>query len=972
MTTTVPPISIEAWNAQPPALTAQQALEVYHWSVIPLDTDKKPIKTGGYHPDGNPKRLGWKPFQERLATVQELRRWARNYQPAAWAVITGKTSNLILLDFDGERGQETLQKLGLLPHVRTGSGGFHVYFSHPGWNVKTLNNKSSKDKPWAKLYPGLDIRADGGYAAFCGRNTSGPYEWLREPVLDALSILPDELRIFLGLMNPPDIRSNSRDLQDILIDKALARVGMEGRDNAGFWLACQLRDNRFSQSRAESALLAYACRVPNTNTKGQVEPFTDEDARAKVRSAYNAPAREAWQEYKPGPAAKSDGNGNNGHYDSIPPVDTTDDTTQEGSKSKRESVSLQLVRMAEQHVEVFRDTGGARFAKVAIDNHAETMMLSEKGSFRLWLHGLYNRETGLIPNSNALTEAITTFAARAQFIHKKEAVYLRVAYIEETNTIYLDMANEAYQVIKIDERGWDILDKSPVCFRRSNSMKPLPTPVRGGSVDDLREFVNVRDEDWILIKAWVLSVIMPYGLEFGEYPVLNLNGGQGTAKTSAATRLRSVFDPSFAPLRKKPKDDQTFAIMAHNNFVVALDNLSHISTELSDSMCTLSTGQGDAYRTLYTDADETVFQAKRPQVFTGIEQLATRGDLLDRCILVTLRDINEAQRIDSTELNKLYNAAHPRILGAFLDCASHALKHRASVKLNKKPRLADFAMFIVAAEPLIGESGKFIEALRANKEEGVAVELEASPVASTLIQFMQDQDMYTSSATDLLEALATTVNHNPLVVDSKAWPKDARALSAQLKRLARSLRSRQIYIQFSRHNTGSVITITRHDESDESDAKVTQPCSKNDEPCSKSDANESQKNDFASPPIVDTSNSNPSVTQSVANNTTFFSVGQTKKEEEKKEENTKHHTFEETGNLLHFASPEIEEQLTRVQHAISQARMTHVHWMERQSGFISGLVKPAEYLRRLRVCLESSDPKRIESAREEMDRHLHS
>jgi P4 family phage/plasmid primase-like protien len=306
--------TVNTWNTQAPESTALSARYHLHWSVIPLDADKKPVKTGGTHPDGNPKRLGWKAYQERLSTEQEIRAWQKKYNPPAWAVITGKKSKVVVLDFDGEQGEETRRRLGLDPHVRTGSGGSHVYFKHPGWLVPTLNSKSKKEL--GQRWPGLDIRADGGYAAFCGKNASGPYQWLREPVPDDLVILPDELRIFLGLMNPPDSRPSSSDLQDILIDKALARVGsMGGRDDAGFWLACQLRDNRFSQSQAESALLDYARRVPNTNAKGQPEPFTNDDAKAKVKSAYDAPARQAWEMpyYHAGPAAAGNSNGN-GHH----------------------------------------------------------------------------------------------------------------------------------------------------------------------------------------------------------------------------------------------------------------------------------------------------------------------------------------------------------------------------------------------------------------------------------------------------------------------------------------------------------------------------------------------------------------------------------------------------------------------------------------------------------------------------------
>jgi len=115
--------------------------------------------------------------------------------------------------------------------------------------------------------------------------------------------------------------------------------------------------------------------------------------------------------------------------------------------------------------------------------------------------------------------------------------------------------------------------------------------------------------------------------------ILAPSGEHGSAKSTTTRLLRSLIDPAKAPPRKESRDDQTFAIMAHNNYVVALDNLSHVSTRLSDNMCTLATGAGDAYRKLYYNDEETLFENCRPQIFNDIEELATRGDLIDRACI---------------------------------------------------------------------------------------------------------------------------------------------------------------------------------------------------------------------------------------------------------------------------------------------------------------------------------------------------
>jgi hypothetical protein len=305
------------WNAQAPHLTALEALEYFGWSVFPLDAEKKPPKTDGKHPDGTPKRLSWKPYQARRAAHVEVVNWHKRYCPSAYAVITGRISGILILDFDGDAGKATLTALGLHPHVQTGSDGYHVYFRHPGWHVPTLNSASKR--VLGHEWPGLDIRADGGYGAFCGRNANGRYRWLRDPVPEEISLLPEALRDVLGLLHAPasegvqaacneaggktaqgaarhQVDWGLRNFRETLIDRALGMIGPAmGRNDAGFWLACQLRDNGYARAEGAVALLDYAHRVPPVNGKGQHDAYTEQEALASLASAYSAPARESWQ-----------------------------------------------------------------------------------------------------------------------------------------------------------------------------------------------------------------------------------------------------------------------------------------------------------------------------------------------------------------------------------------------------------------------------------------------------------------------------------------------------------------------------------------------------------------------------------------------------------------------------------------------------------------------------------------------------
>src|SRR5262249_48386394 len=157
---------------------------------------------------------------------------------------------------------------------------------------------------------------------------------------------------------------------------------------------------------------------------------------------------------------------------------------------------------------------------------------------------------------------------------------------------------------------------------------------------------------------------------------------------------------------------------ASNSWLVAFDNLSYLPAWLSDALCRLSTGGGFATRGLFTDDEEVIFDAQRPVILTGIEELATRSDLLDRAIVLHLPPLPEDRCRPEAELWAEFEEARPRILGALLDVVAGALRELPAVKLPRHPRMADFAVWATAAETALGwERGSFLKAYSGNRAE---------------------------------------------------------------------------------------------------------------------------------------------------------------------------------------------------------------------------------------------------------------
>lgn len=417
----------------------------------------------------------------------------------------------------------------------------------------------------------------------------------------------------------------------------------------------------------------------------------------------------------------------------------------------------------------------------AVDGHNENWLVKSQ-TFKRYLAKGYFDAHGKALSSEGLSAAINLLEAKAIFEGEEHPVYVRLA--EHDGIIYLDLCNSEWQAVQVTPQGWSVVDAPPVRFRRAKGMLPLPVPVRGGNIEMMREFLNVDDITWTLAIAWLIAAYRPKG----PFPILTFFAEHGAAKSTGAHMLRDLVDPNTAPLRSEPRSGRDLMIAANNSWCQAFDNLSHISPWFSDAVCRLSTGGGWTTRELYTDQDEVIFSAQRPVILNGIGDLVTRPDLLDRSILGTLPAIPEEKRRAQAELLEAFHRVRPQILGALLDAVSTALLRMPTVKLPNLPRMADFAIWVTAAEPgLDWADGTFMKAYRGNRESANDMALEASVVARHLLELLESEGKWSGTAKELLAKLEGRLSdpkHPP-----HGWPKSPRAMTGHLTRLAPNLRA---------------------------------------------------------------------------------------------------------------------------------------------------------------------------------------
>jgi hypothetical protein len=471
-----------------------------------------------------------------------------------------------------------------------------------------------------------------------------------------------------------------------------------------------------------------------------------------------------------------------------------------------------LIELAAE-AELFHTADSTGYADFEVNGHRETWAIRSK-MFKRWLAHRFYKETSKAANSEALQSALNVIEANALFTGPERPVFIRVGGCE--GKLYLDLCDDRWRAVEIDHGGWRVIDNSPVRFRRTSGMKPLPIPVSGGSIEMLRPFLNVQsDPDFVLAVAWMLAVLR----DRGPYPVLVLSGEQGSAKSTFSAMMRALLDPNSAPLRALPREDRDLFIAATNGHVLTFDNVSGLRAWISDTLCRLATGGGFAVRQLYTDQDEVLFDASRPVILNGIEDIVERPDLADRALFLTLEPIPAERRRPETELWAAFETNRPRILGALLDAVVEGIKRLPDTRLPEPPRMADFAVWATACETALWPGGTFWSAYCRNRDEAVEGVIEADPVAAAVRALMSTQTVWTGTASDLLGVLAEGVDER--IAKSKTWPDSSRALSGRLRRAATFLRKIGIEVTFKKE--GRARTRIIHIEATASENTGAQP-----------------------------------------------------------------------------------------------------------------------------------------------------
>lgn len=636
-----------------------------------------------------------------------------------------------------------------LPHTltsRTGSGGRHFYFKYPP-NLKIPSFTGIREK--------IDIRADGGVAILPPSiHPSGmKYEWIT-PHDTPMADIPDWL-----------MRELQQRVGDGKFDKEILKGVPESKRNTS---ATQVVGKFLKHLPVDEwGSIAWPSLV---GWNLQNKPPMDEK---ELRTTFESIAKKELQSRE-----------------------------KEGKTETPRTTSEVLVDLLiEKGAKLFTD----QFQEPCLSIPEKPFIAFKIDSklTRRYLAGEYWRNFKEAVGPDSVKTAIATLEGIASFEKDRQLVHTRVARLED-NIVY-DIGDDRH-LIFISKDGWEIKENVSLFFKRHSHQKPQVLPQKGGDLKNLLKYLNVKEKAHELLLLTYLPVSL-----IPDIPrvLLILHGDQGSGKSSVLRLLRSLIDPSYVPLLTPPDSLRELVQLASHHFAVYFDNLSTVQGWLSDCLCRLVTGDSFAKRALYSDDDDVLYSYHRVAGFCGINQLATRPDLLDRSLIIPLERIPEEKRKEEKRLWQEFEKEKPFIFGAILDILAATLKIAPTLNISKSPRMADFYRYALAATTILGYSQNDLdEAFSQNLLQQNQEAIDASTVGQTIIEFMNriDENPWEGNSSKLYDNLVIIADELKI---KQGFPKGSNWLWRRVKEVRPNLMAYGISVHKSEYAQGSLITITK-------------------------------------------------------------------------------------------------------------------------------------------------------------------
>ena len=451
---------------------------------------------------------------------------------------------------------------------------------------------------------------------------------------------------------------------------------------------------------------------------------------------------------------------------------------------------------------VLFQSNGEGYISIHSNEKLENYRVRSRSVKALLVHQCMKDKDDKVPSSETLESAIRILEAQALFGEKSRdyTLHNRVAWSQDirgNRSLLYDLGNG--RAIQVTAVGWSPVVPS-ILFRRyphqSTAVIPEPSdePIKD-RLEKLWKLENVQEETKHLQIIQHVASFLPI-----PQPIAVFVGEQGCGKTWVVAVWKWLVDPSKLKTLSMPKDtDQLIQTLDHHWFV-PLDNLSYLSPEQSDVLCRAVSGDGQAKRVLYSDDEDFIRNYQRSIALTGVNNIAERPDLKDRCILYTLPAIPTEDRLTEEQLKENFAKLAPSIQGAIFDAISKAIKLKPTIELNGLHRMSDFCEWGAAIAAAIGYDvdKEFLEEYEYSLEALNTETLEEDAVGAAVRKLWQDEvllndnDKYEADPKTAYNAISGFAEQLGFNTKAKRWPKNPGAMSRRLNVVKTDLRKQGI------------------------------------------------------------------------------------------------------------------------------------------------------------------------------------
>lgn len=460
-------------------------------------------------------------------------------------------------------------------------------------------------------------------------------------------------------------------------------------------------------------------------------------------------------------------------------------------------------------ISLVRTPSGKTYA--AIREHGNRVAVAIRSKRLNAIIGERARSKGVALKRVDIADLNDALEAYAEQYGEVAEVWLRVAPIE--GGIEIDLGDDAHTRARITSGGVKIVESgSDVIFYRTATSKPMAMPGLIGDLTLLNKYLNMSFQDMALMKAWISYTLAHPKIASSKYPILVLQGNEGSGKTSLCKNIIiRLIDPSTIGVQVFPHNAKDLAIASQNAHVLCFDNLRGFKANMADMLCIAATGGTITSRQLYTDADQQAIPLHVALVLNGIHSFIDTPDLSQRCLPIHLIAMEKAKRKSEDDLASELEADLPAIMCGLFELIASILNHLPDVEITHPERMIDFVTWLAAMEKANGvPSGVYQIEYSNTLQQGQLDTLMDNSLAASIVEF---SDRYIDESWSGTPAMLLTKLTGLVSVGTQRsadFPQNPIALSKRLGGLQAGLLSQGIRVELTRgkHRT---ITISKLD-----------------------------------------------------------------------------------------------------------------------------------------------------------------